>query len=191
MIMKLAEADWESVDVEDVCINRAIDGEAGLYRGFTAQVVVFNADADESMPLGEVTGWIGWHLSAREIIDGADAISSDAERMGSVAGEIHLQDARQPRVDRRNIILIDTVEVWPSAHNHGALGRIVQQFGEVLQLQPEQTLAVVFCDPQSLSLLDANATPLPQETAEAALRDSGFLRWDDTDVWWRSLPSAS
>lgn len=190
-IMELAEAEWESVDVEEVCISRAVDGQAGLYRDFTAQVVVFNNDADESLPLGVVSGWIGWHLSWWEIFDGADAISSDAERMGSVAGEIHLQHARRPKAERRNVILLDTVEILPEAHNHRTLARVIEQLGDVLQLEPDRTLVTVFCDPENLALVDAEGSLWSPEAATGALGDAGFLRWKDTDVWWRLLQPAS
>jgi len=60
--------------------------------------------------MGVVSGWIGWRIDDEDLVDAADAISSDAEQLGAAAAAII--DAH-PDAFIDNVLLIHRMYLAP------------------------------------------------------------------------------
>ncbi|MEJ7773154.1 MAG: hypothetical protein WKF51_14735 [Geodermatophilaceae bacterium] len=88
--------------------TRPIDGGVDVLRQFNASIGYSTESGPEE--IGIVNGWIGWRIDDEDLLDAADAISSDAEQLGAAAAAII--DAH-PDAFIDNVLLIDRMHLAP------------------------------------------------------------------------------
>jgi hypothetical protein len=117
-----------------VDISRPIDGGVDVLRQFSASIGhSVESGLDE---IGFVSGWIGWRIDDEDLLDAADAICSDAERLGSAAAAII--DAH-PDAFIDNVLLIDRMHLAPQWRGNRLSGAIIADLLSLLRLDADAT----------------------------------------------------
>jgi len=174
-----------------VDISRAVNGGVDVLREFSASIgYSVEAGLDE---IGLVSGWIGWRIDGEDLLDAADAISSDAEQLGSVA--VAIIDAH-PDAFIDNVLLIDRMHLAPQWRGNRLSGAILADLLSLLRLDADSTVVVLQPEPQQSVL-----QPEPQQSTggsmddgaerdkalarlTSAYRASGLEPWRQSVVWW-------
>jgi len=167
----------------DVQIRRPIDGGVDVLRQFVAGVEYHGESGPEEV--GQVCGWIGWSISEEDLADAADAISADAEQLGSAAADI-IDTYPENFVDAA--LLVDRMHLDPKWRGRRLSGLIIINLMELLRLDPGSTVVVLQPEPQSPQGGPYDDGPERDEAMvhlHAGYRASGLEPWRDSLVWWR------
>lgn len=158
-----------------------------VLRSFRGEVT-YVSESSTVHNVGTVSGWVTQRAdSGRLGLDG-DELSQDSSVLAYAAEDI-MCSARLGIVE--SVLMINRVTLIQHWRGHRLLGAIVSNILDLLQLYPTTTIAVTQPEPLSLTtgrLLD----PGPVRDAgmaklHRACLASGFTRWKDTDVWWRTF----
>lgn len=139
-----AKVDRDHVEVDQVDIGRPVDGGVGLLRTFDAEVNIFVDETEEDVCIGGVSGWIGWKTWAENLLEGADAISTDASTLAD--GAAKWMKRHGDSVD--TTLLVDSVFIEEEYRGNRLMGPIIEKLLELLQLDPATTLVVTQPEPQ-------------------------------------------
>ncbi len=176
----------DQIEVDEILIERAVDGGVDVFRVFNADVIRVAAYTPEV--IGNVSGWIGWDMAGEDVFDCADAVSQDAATLGWIATEVMAWQAGIGTRDDGIFVFIDTIWLEPEFRGNCISGTIIDKLLGLLRLRNYHTLVVLIPAPQ-----DEDGGELPVgpdgDTAYRKVQDLseaiGFTRWPDSGVWWR------
>ena len=180
------EALVDLIEVNEIRVERAVDGGVDVFRVFTADVM--RVDTRDSEVIGDISGWIGWNMAKEDVFDCADAVSMDAATLGWVAAEIIPWCARTAHVAVRDLIFIDTIRLDPTFRGNRVSGAIVDQLLGLLRIRSERTLVELIPEPQDEDgdeLEPGAAHDAAARKVQNAFEACGFQRWPESGVWWR------
>jgi hypothetical protein len=163
-------------------ISRPIDGGVDVLRQFNASIGYSTRSGPDE--IGIVSGWIGWGIDDEDLLDAADAISSDAEQLGAAAAEII--DAH-PDALIDNVLLIDRMHLVPRWRGNRMAGVIVADLLSLLRLDVASTVVVLQPEPQASTGGPINDGPERDKALArltSAYRASGLEPWRQSVVWW-------
>lgn len=174
------------------------DADADVLRGFSATVRYTGDEDSEPREIGRLSGWLTRKVYS-DVADAGDALSADGMILGYAAQKL----VEEHEVDRvlDAVVMLDRVTLESEYRGQKLLGTLVDDLLDVLQLEPTETIVVVFPEPLPL----VRGAPRPEgEEREAGLRKlagalaaAGFEPIDDAEqladdeadtVWWRPFP---
>ena len=163
-------------------IRRPDDGGVDVLRQFSASIG-YNVESglDE---IGLVSGWLGWRIDDEDLLDAADAISSDAEQLGAAAAAII--DAH-PDAFIDNVLLIDRMHLAPRWRGNRLSGAIIADLMALLRLDADCTVVVLQPEPQESTggpIDDGPERDKALARLTSAYRASGLEPWRQSVVWW-------
>lgn len=134
----------DQVEVDEVTIGRPVDGGVGLLRTFDAEVNLFVDETEEEVCIGTVSGWIDWKTWAENLLDGADAISTDASTLAGGAAKWMKRNGDYADT----ALLVDSVFIEEEYRGNRLMGPVIDKLLDLLQLDPATTLVVTQPEPQ-------------------------------------------
>lgn len=169
-------------------VYRTTDGGVDVLRQLYLDVL--HEGEDDQEPVGQLTAWIGWGIADEDIQDCADAISADAEILGSAAADI-MSKRSDLWIDA--VLLIDRIFVEERYRGNRLTKTIIADVMSLFRLPEESTLVVLQPEPQGP---DGGYMPDGVDRDGAmrklcdAYRESGLESWSGSSVWWRPIPEA-
>ena len=163
-------------------ISRPIDGGVDVLRQFSASIGYSNDSGPEE--IGIVSGWIGWRIDDEDLLDAADAISTDAEQLGAAVDAII--DAH-PDAFVDNVLLIDRMYVAPQWRGNRLSGGIIADLMSLLRFDADSTVVVLQPEPQASTggpIDDGPERDKALARLTSAYRASGLEPWRRSVVWW-------
>ncbi|KQR38543.1 hypothetical protein ASF80_03310 [Microbacterium sp. Leaf159] len=173
------------------------DADADVLRGFSATVRYTGDDDAEPREIGRLSGWLTREVYS-DVADAGDALSADGMILGSAAQKLVDEHEGDRILDA--VVMLDRATLEPEYRGQKLLGALVDDLLDVLQLEPTETIVVVF--PESLPLVRGAPRPEGEERQvglrklSRALEASGFQQIDEEQpaddeavtVWWRPFP---
>jgi hypothetical protein len=150
----------DDLEIEEVTISRAVDGDYDVLRSFSAVITCGENSEGECLEAGVITGFVGWRVFNEDVWEAADAISADAEVLGAAAREIIEWLGVERMIDLLRLDRDSTVIVT--------------------QPEPQRKKGRPYPDGPVRDDTLAHLT--------AAHEATGFRRWRHSSVWWLPGP---
>jgi hypothetical protein len=179
----------DDLEIEEVTISRAVDGDYDVLRSFSAVITCGENSEGECLEAGVITGFVGWRVFNEDVWEAADAISADAEVLGAAAREIIEWLGDEYWID--TVLFVDRVGLHPEFRGRRRLRTIVERMIDLLRLDRDSTVIVTQPEPQRKKGRPYPDGPVRDDTLAhltAAHEATGFRRWRHSSVWWLPGP---
>lgn len=172
--------------VLEVTLREVDEDPHGIMRWLMVEIWAY--DDVQNVKIGVLDGWLAhriWHIDPEVIWDSTDAISSDAEVLGTAVREILTE---RDLLTVEDLILVNRVTLEKRFRGRKLLGRIIDHLIFVQRYNEGEVLTVTMPEPLALDgsghVTNWFQREEGMEKLHAACREAGMKPWKDGRVWW-------